>query len=297
MNKNNIDIVFFHYPCQDGLSSAWIVKYYYKLYNKIINLLPIQHGDNFDYNFRNKNILFVDFSPNDIIISDLIKYNNIYILDHHISEKVRMEKYDFARIDITKAGVRLTWEYFFDANIPLFLEMIEDRDLWIYKNNNSRDFCEGLYFSYNCLETIEEKLTLFDNLIENQNIEIDKFIQLGSILNLNKNIKIQNIISNIKKYKFRGYNVCMYNCSHEMVSDIGNALTSNLCDLAVLWRYDHNNEEYNYSLRSNNIVDCSKLAKELLSGGGHLNAAGGKSKYHPTELFNDNNENRLFFII
>ena len=296
MNKNNIDIVFFHYPCQDGLSSAWIVYYYYKLYNKKIELIPIHYGDNFNYNFRNKNILFVDFSPNDIIILDLIKNNNIYILDHHISEKVRMEKYDFAKIDITKSGVRLTWEYFFDYDIPIFLEMIEDRDLWKFRIKDTVNFCEGLYFSCNCLETIEEKLTLFDKLIIKQDIEIENYIKLGSIFNLKKNIKIKNIISNIKKYKFRGYNVCMYNCSHEMASDIGNALISNLCDLAILWHYDHNNEEYIYSLRSKNI-DCSKLAKELLSGGGHLNAAGGKSKYHPTELFNDNNENKLFFIV
>lgn len=297
MNKDNIDIVFFHYPCQDGLSSAWIVSYYYKFLNKNINLIPIQHGDNFDYDFMNKNILFIDFSPNDTIISELIRDNNIFILDHHISEKVRMEKYDFVKIDISKAGVRLTWEYFFDLQIPKFLEMIEDRDLWIYRNINSKDFCEGLYFSCNCLDTIKEKLILFDKLMLDQEIEMDKYIQLGSILNLNKNKKILNIISNIKKYKFRDYDVCMYNCSHDIASDVGNALTSNICDLAILWRYDHNNEEFNYSLRSNGKIDCSKLAKELLNGGGHYNAAGGKSKYHPIELFNDDYKNRLFFII
>lgn len=80
MNKDNIDIVFFNYLCQNGLCSAWIAKYYYKNLNKNIELIPIQYGKNFNYEFNNKKILFVDFLPNESIIIDLIKNNNnLYI--------------------------------------------------------------------------------------------------------------------------------------------------------------------------------------------------------------------------
>ena len=71
---------------------------------------------------------------------------------------------------------------FFNLNIPFFLEMIEDRDLWKFKIKDTSNFCKGLFFTSDCLETIEEKLNLFDNLINNENIEIKNYIQLGSIL-------------------------------------------------------------------------------------------------------------------
>ena len=48
MNSKIYDIVIFHYPCQDGLASAWITKYYHYQHCKDIEIYPIQHGHTID---------------------------------------------------------------------------------------------------------------------------------------------------------------------------------------------------------------------------------------------------------
>lgn len=48
MDSKIYDIVLFHYPCQDGLASAWIANHYHKLQNQLIELYPIQYGTPLD---------------------------------------------------------------------------------------------------------------------------------------------------------------------------------------------------------------------------------------------------------
>jgi len=124
-------------------------------------------------------------------------------------------------------------------------------------------------------------------MIENPN-EVTNCIELGKLLNQKQQMKINLILNRIKnnKHLFRNHTLIMYNCESELTSDLGNALTSNYCDFAVLWSYDHITHTYNYSLRSTDKVNCAELAQELLNGGGHPNAAGGKHKLHPEVLFN-----------
>ena len=84
----------------------------------------------------------------------------------------------------------------------------------------------------------------------------------------------------------KNYNICIVNCSSELTSDLGNIISSNdNVDFAVLWKYNHPKEEYYISLRTNNKVDVSIIAKEY-GGGGHKNAAGFATKINPINLFN-----------
>jgi nanoRNase/pAp phosphatase (c-di-AMP/oligoRNAs hydrolase) len=168
--------------------------------------------------------------------------------------------------------------------------MIQDRDLWKFTIENTHDFTSGLQFECSSTNSFDDTYIIFDELYENQS-KIDHYINLGKILNKNKQMKIKHIIKHADKYKytFRTYTVCMYNCNSELISDLGSALcTNNHCDFAILWSYDHDKEQYIISLRSADKVNCSQLAKEILNGGGHLNAAGGTSKIHPSILFGEN---------
>ena len=58
------DMVLFHYPCQDGLSAAWVVTNYHRENNRTIELYPISHGKSIDINMlKNKKIIMCDYSP------------------------------------------------------------------------------------------------------------------------------------------------------------------------------------------------------------------------------------------
>lgn len=295
--KDNINTIVFHFPCQDGLSSAWVAYYYYKtnFQDKKLRLFPAQHGKELIYDMIGQNILFMDFCPSKDVISKLeANYNRIFILDHHITAKDDLKDCSFAKFDMEKSGVGLTWEYFFPLEpIPSFLAMIQDRDLWTFRIKHTQEFSNGLLFETDCLKTFEQKFKLFDELYSSKT-KLEQTINLGTILNTHKQMKISYIVEKIKDKKYTGQtksgeniSIICYNCAADISSDLGNALSSTYCDMAILWTYDHLENEYHYSLRSTNKVDCARLAKKYLSGGGHPNAAGGIHKSHPIDLVNN----------
>ena len=292
--KNTIDTVVFHYPCQDGIASAWVAYHYYNINHpsKVLRLFPAQHGKELNYDMVSQNIIFLDFCPSRDVISQLHNnLNNIFILDHHITARNDLNNCDFAKFDMEKSGVGLAWDYFFpNIPIPTFLAMIQERDLWKFRIEKTQEFTSGLFFETDCLQDFYKKFELFDELKTNPE-KLSQIINLGTLLNTHKQLKISHIVKKIKENKYyctdkngKSITIICYNCSSDITSDLGNALSSIHCDLAILWNYDHLTEEYLYSLRSTNKIDCASIANKYLSGGGHPNAAGGKHIYHPTEL-------------
>ena len=280
------NIIYFHYPCQDGLASAWVAIKSLQNYE----LKPYQHGSELDITFKNCIIYFLDMAPPIDIYNKLKEHNIVYILDHHISNKNDYEKNldENVYFDMNLSGVGLTWK-FFNPNkpIPLFLEMIQARDFWKFNIENTKEFCEALFFSCSSVETIDEQFKILDDIHNNN--QVPNYVITGKLLIKQKNLKIKQLGDKyIKKiYNYKGHNICMVNIEYELASDLGNELSSRKeCDFAVLWRYDHTTEKYNLSLRSTDKVDVSLICKEL-GGGGHKNAAGCSSTEHPINLFND----------
>ena len=299
-NKELIDLIIFHYPCQDGLSSAWIAHHFLKNKNKEHELMPVQNNSSYSDEFldnlykksKDNYVAIFDFSFNLEITYKLKSISKgLIILDHHITNSNNLKDLNYAYFDMDYSGVGLTWKYFYNDNIPIFLQMIQDRDLWTWKINRSKDFCDGLYNVLAGIDGIENCFEYYDNLLNNENIETIKYIELGKILRAKKERMINGIVKNNKKvynYNFNNnnYKVKMFNCDHEIASDLGNALCKYNCDFAVLWRYDHITEKYWLSMRANNKVDVSEICKTF-GGGGHKNAAGCCIDKHPIEIFNN----------
>jgi len=290
----NIDIVIFHNVCMDGFASAFVAQLYLhsmdikpKLIPKSLDGKPLIIED-----IKNKNILMVDIVCENY--EDIYKNcNSLIILDHHKTNKDKLYGKNYAYFDMNKSGVGMAWEYFYNTEMPLFLECIQDRDLWTWKNEKSRNFCDGLYES---MDFSNYDFPIFNNLYSsNKNKtntkEFEKYYDLGEILNT---VKVKNIHGIVKYnsvlYKAtinnKQYNIYIYNVSHNIASDLGNYVMEKLdCDFVVLWRYNHNDESYNYSLRSsNNKTDVSDICK-IYGGGGHHNAAGFSHQNPPKEVF------------
>lgn len=300
MKSEEINIVCYHYPCQDGSASAWVASKYAQEHNLTYEYIGMSHGkDNHLGDIAGKNILFVDYAPTDELIKELNEKNvNFYILDHHITNQERMKQYNNCVFDMNKSGVGLTWDYFYpNIEMPMFLQMIQDRDIWTLKLEDTKYFCNGLYVHSTLTESRSEQFELFDKVHQTPDFE-QEIKQLGIILHKQKFNKIKRIAdSNAnQEYSYKGYKVFMYNCDHELASDLGNYMVNKHdYDFAVCWRYSHRDEEYHYSLRSNGKVDVSQICKEL-GGGGHKNAAGCSSMTHPIILFNDKQEKKSNII-
>lgn len=280
------NIVYFHNPCQDGIGSAWIATKYLSDYE----LVPYSHGDDMETDYNDKVIYFLDMAPPVEIYNQLKITNKVYILDHHISnQKIYKDiKDENVIFDMNKSGVGITWSYFYpDKELPYFLKCIQSRDLWKFDIEHTKDFCEGFYLACSSVESNEEILVLFDELYNNES-QINKYIDIGKLLNQKKNKKVDSIGSYAleKIYDFEGHKVCMVNADSEIASELGNYLSSKPeCDFAIIWRYDHVYQKYSISMRSSDKVDVSEICKRF-GGGGHKNAAGCAINIHPELVFN-----------
>ena len=297
MNPADIDIVFFHSPCQDGLASAWVAHKYAKENNLTYEFVGISNNSKgFEADITNKNVIFFDYAPSDEQIQLLNQAaKQFFIYDHHKTNEQRLSSLTNVVFKMDKSGVGLAWEYFYPATstttstatpMPQFLEMIQDRDLWTWKIPKSRAFCDG-FFTYTVLtDTREESFELFDSVL-NSPEKFDEIHTIGEVLEKKKKKQIAGIVAKAvtTTYTYKGHTVCIVNCDHELASDIGHTiLKTHDYDFAVCWRYNHATEEYWLSLRADGKVDVSEICKEY-GGGGHKNAAGCTTKIHPSILF------------
>ena len=293
VDPKDIDVVIYHHPCVDGYSSAFVAKLArsdIQLIPKKINNTPINYDD-----IKGKNVLMVD-----IVTDDYEQVNshakNLIILDHHVTNQKKLADIPYAYFDMHKSGVGLAWEYFFktDEKMPFFLKAVQDRDIWTWIYPESRNFTDGLYEEVDLDDlTFAIYMDLMDEFLE-KNLDrplFMKYYNLGDTLNRIKQKNINSIVKNsnnkyetiINSYIYKIY---VFNVTGSFTSDLGNYVATNMdCDFVVIWSYNHNEEKYTYSLRSiDSKADVGAVAK-FLGGGGHRNAAGLASEFHPKDLF------------
>lgn len=267
MDKNNIDIVIYHDKCYDGFGCAFIVYYYYKKFDKNIKFIPANYDREINIEeLKNKNILMCDFSfKYDYLIKIIENASNFLILDHHkSSEKNLIEIPDQYKIfDSSLSGIGLTWNYFFDNELPSFLAYLQDRDLWNYNLPHTLEFIT--FFHQQIMD-----FSFWEQYLNQKNVY--EAIKIGSQWLSYQ----QKIIDNIDYYycinDFDKLYIVAYCNSPILKSDIGNKLLNEITDFSCIWHYQ--NDKTYYSLRSTeNKIDVSKIA-EKYNGGGHRNASG-----------------------
>ena len=74
------NVIYFHYPCQDGLASAWVATKSIKDYNLVFH----KHGNTYNTDYSNKTIYFLDMAPPIDVYNKLKENNTVYILDHQL---------------------------------------------------------------------------------------------------------------------------------------------------------------------------------------------------------------------
>jgi len=291
IKPSDIDIVIYHHPCVDGYSAAFIAFKCLAIYSKTKTTLMPKGFNSSPTNLelvKDKNVLMVDIVTSDFQeIKSVAK--NLIILDHHKTNQAALKDIPYAYFDMHKSGVGLAWEYFtYDEKIPLFLECIQDRDLWTWTIADSRNFCDGLY---ELIDLNDKTFKLLNDLWNDRVPKFKEVYDFGEKLNEIKQKKLEMIAKEDRnKYEVtvdeKKYNVYIYNQLGNIVSDLGNYAVEKFdCDFVIIWNYNHDDEIYRYSLRSKDSkTDVSEICK-FFGGGGHRNAAGMGSVKHPKELF------------
>ena len=261
-------ICIYHANCPDGFASAWVVRK--ALGNNVIFHEGVHQQSPPDV--TGLDVFLVDFSYKKNVIEEMLKTAaSITILDHHISAKEELHSLLIngqlkGLFDLNKSGAMITWEWFYpDLAAPKLIEFIQDRDLWRFELEGTREVTTGLS-SYSFDFAIWDKFMSY-NISKLQGLKND-----GAAIERKIKTDIENLISNgVRRMMIAGYNVPVLNASSAYISDAGNILARDEPFAACYW--DHADGR-SFSLRSSvSGIDVSKVA-QCYGGGGHKNAAG-----------------------
>jgi len=271
-----IDIVIYHGYCPDGIAGAWC---YWRI-NKDAFFYYASHGKT-PPNVENKKVLFIDFVYPENIMKPIIESaEHVHVLDHHkTSLYINELKYNnlTSVIDMNRSGAQLAWDEFNDGPRPWPIDMIADKDLYLFKLENSHEVNRAMA-SMGFLNSIED----FDKVI---NLDISYVANVGKILIADDAISNKKIARAHVQCKYKDYNVYVVQCDLMKLSDVAELLFNDMCDIVVCPRFNLIHDCWNISLRSKK-TNLLPIVKEIDNdGGGHPNACGCKFKGEINKLF------------
>lgn len=260
-------ICIYHGNCADGFAAAWVfsrhgsfpgIEFYAGVYNEPP---PDVIG---------RDVFLLDFSYKRDVVEKMINVaNRVVLIDHH---KTALEDLDplmrcgalRSYSSLEHSGATLAWLYIYGTldNAPALLKHIEDRDLWRFALPYTREIQSNLFSHPYNLDVWDELMRADVNTLVAEGRAIERKHQ-KDLLELLKQTKHRRVIG--------GYNVPVANLPYTFASDAGNIMARSGEFFAASY-FDTPTHRV-YSLRSNDAVDVSEVAKQY-GGGGHKNAAG-----------------------
>ena len=269
--------VIYHSNCLDGFGAAWAARRYFQVNGKRedVEFIPGVYQTTLP-DVTGKFVYVVDFSYKREDMKKLASQaKQITVIDHHASAIKDLEDLDKEVVNLNlhfgkdNSGAVLTWRHFFPNNeCPMLLKHIEDRDLWAWKLEGTKEITTGLFAKGFNFEGWSE-------LIETGENGIAHLYAIGSVLNEKFDADLARIIkSSTHRLVIDGYSVPAINAPGMFASEGGNILSQGEPFAAV---YQILDGKLSFSLRSQGneaqALDVSVIAAKF-GGGGHKNAAG-----------------------
>lgn len=254
----------------DGFAAAWACW----LAHPDWEFHPGVHGEP-PTDVAGREVYLVDFSYKRPVMKQLsAQAKFITIIDHHKSAESDLDGLmdDLGNVstifNMEKSGARLTWEYFHPGTeVPYFVRLVEDRDLWRFNLPDTRAFCNYVFsFPYDFNE-----YTGLQYVCENTHL-LREACRQGEALERNRQKEINELLSKVQHTRnIGGVDVPTANLPYQYASDAGNLMAR---DSPFAATYFYNGKKYTFSLRSSETgADVSEVAKRY-GGGGHKHAAG-----------------------
>ena len=291
-NMKNI-VVIYHKDCNDGFGAAW-AHWHWNTKRTVIDYVPMQYGDKMPSCINAEStIYFLDFCPNeDDLVALLQRVEHVYIIDHH---KTALYVHDLlpyfnnltAIINVEYSGTMLAWHAFRkgDAEPPLFIKLIQDRDLWKFEYPITRAFHQAL------LTTVKE-FEVWNDLLESSNVQ--ELVDRGTSILRYQNTVLKSMQKDITIGSIQGDMVMFSNCIGILASDMADAIFAEYPKAQIACMYSITGNYVKYSLRNNNSnpkdnwIDVSKIAQSF-GGGGHASSAGFSLRLEDSHLVKENN--------
>lgn len=263
-------LCIYHGNCADGFGAAWVVRK--ALGEENVEFFAGFYGKE-PPDVTDRDVIMVDFSYKRHVLQSIQdKAKSILILDHHKTAQADLEGleskpgHDITAIfDMNRSGAMMAWNYFFpNVSAPTLIEHIQDRDLWLFKLEGTREI-QATVFSYPYDFKVWDELmmtatsTLF---VEGKAIERKHHKDIAELVGVSK-----------RRMKIGGHDIPVANLPYTLSSDAGHLMGKGE-PFAACYMDDPSGRTF--SLRSSlEGMDVSEIAKAY-GGGGHKNAAGFK---------------------
>lgn len=254
----------YHARCPDGFGAACVVRRAFGADH--VDFHPGVHQAP-PPDVSGRDVVIVDFSyPRPVLLEMAERARSILILDHHRSaaaDLVDLPENVSAHFDMAHSGAMLAWDHYFPATEPpALIRHIQDRDLWRFELEGTREVMAALS-SYPQEFAVWERLLESDpQRLRRDGAAIDRFVQ--------KEIA-EHVAIAAGRMVIAGYDVPVLNAPHSWASDAGAILCEGEAFAAIYW---DGPELRSFSLRSaEDGVDVSAIAGRF-GGGGHKHAAG-----------------------
>lgn len=278
--------IFYHANCTDGLGAKYAA---WKKFGNAATYVAMDYNVPIQELLPNSEVYMVDYSRSRTEIMDLREQGHrVVVIDHHKTAEEDLHNLEDTVFDMNKSGAVLAWEYFHpETEVPRLLEYIQDRDLWNWKLQGTRELLKALEMADK-----DWDITKWDGIIEEMQKDEKGFFGKGVAVTLWEDIRVERSTAKdrIRFFEFpyfgesgldeiKRYRVGMIN-STILPSEMGNQICRNFdVDIGIVYFIDKRGT-VNLSFRSQkgSGVDVSKVAK-LFGGGGHSSASGAKMSY------------------
>lgn len=264
-------LCIYHANCADGFGAALAVRL--RFADSRPEFVAATYGE-IPPDCTGHDVLLVDFSYKLPVLEQIIaQAKSVTILDHHKTAEADIQPLlDAGRVhgefDMGRSGAAMAWDWCFpDDDRPRLIEHIQDRDLWQFKLEGTREVSAAL-FSYD--QDFEVWKNILTALEDEEGMAF--MVRMGQTLQRKHNKDLDDILKATKRRMLIcGYSVPVANLPYIFASDAGNRMAEGELFSAS---YFDTPDGRKFSLRSKDTgMDVSEIAKRF-GGGGHARAAG-----------------------
>lgn len=276
MSKAHETLVIYHDDCLDGLGAAWSA--FCELGSQA-RYVPARHGDAIPDFEQGAIVYILDFSYSPQLLVEIsARAGQVVLIDHHITAMEQCA--DFFNVndlpenlslhfDMLRSGCILTWQHFYpDQEPPQILLHIEDRDLWHFKLNGTREITMALF----------ERMPI--TFAEIGALDLAELLTVGRIQLKQFSGMVQRLAKSAHSVSVAGKTGLAVNAPSFFSSDLGHVLAEQSGTFGLIYQYNGKKQQWGFSLRSIGDYDVGHLAVDF-GGGGHKNAAGFALDHNP----------------
>ena len=143
-------LVIYHSPCADGFTAAYIA---WREFGRNADYLAQGYADDpVMPDVADRFVYILDFSYRADFMRKMAELAaTVIVLDHHQSAEADLlplleEGVIQGEFDMERSGAGIAWDFWNDHEArPMFVNMVEDRDLWKYEIPGSKEFNMALF--------------------------------------------------------------------------------------------------------------------------------------------------------